>query len=213
MALSSGPNLGLLVDGNAGETHYAELMRFFRGLDLLVQCAVINRTTTAPPNGAADGDAYIIPTGATGTWAGQTNKLARWSAKQGAWELYTPRAGWRAHVVAETANLTFTGTSWQNISGGGGGGGGTITSVSGTAGRIVADDSDGPAIALDLVPTGVTPGTYPAATVTVDEWGRITNIIASSILAIVFTSPGVEVQTLQAFANPMPATFVPLNYV
>lgn len=213
MALSSGPNLGLLVDGNAGETHYAELMRFFRGLDLLVQCSVIDRVTTTPPNGAADGDAYIIPTGATGAWSGHTNKLARWSTKQGVWELYTPRAGWRAYAVAESINLTFTGTSWQNIGGGGGGGSGTITNVSGAAGRLTADDPDGPAIVLDLVPTGVTPGTYQAATVTVDQWGRITNIIASTVFAIVMATPGAQVIDSQVFADPAPATFVPLNYV
>lgn len=212
MALSSGPNLGLLVDGGAGETHYAELMRQFRGFDFLVQCSVINRTTATPPTGAADGDAYIIAASPTGAWTGHVNKLARWSAKQGSWEIFTPKQGWRAHVNAETLNLTYTGASWQNI-GGGGGGGGTITSVNGTGGRIVADDPDGPAIALDLVPTGVTPGTYPAATVTVDAWGRITNIVASSILAIVFTSPGAEVYDLQVMPDPMPATFVPLNYV
>jgi hypothetical protein len=212
MTLASGPNLGLLVDGAAGETHYAELMRQFRGLDFLVQCSVINRSTATPPTGMADGDAYLIAASPTGAWTGHAGKLARWSTKLGSWEIFTPKAGWRAYVVAETVNLTYNGTSWQNI-GGGGGGGGSITSVTGTAGRVVADDPDGPAIVLDLVPTGVTPGTYPAATVTVDAWGRITNIVASSILAIVFTSPGFEVKDLVVMPNPMPMTFVPLNYV
>lgn len=40
---------------------------------------VISMTTTAPPNDAVLGDAYIIPAGASGAWAGNQQKLAEWT--------------------------------------------------------------------------------------------------------------------------------------
>ncbi len=39
---------------------------------------VLSVTTIAPPAGPAVGDAYIVPTGATGAWAGHAQKLAIW---------------------------------------------------------------------------------------------------------------------------------------
>lgn len=113
MALTNGPNLGLLVNGNLGESHYSELMAAWRGLDELIQCSVINRTTATPPGSPADGDAYIVAGSPTGAWVGHTGKIARWSSVASAWEFYTPKAGWRAHVVAENATLTYVSSTWQ----------------------------------------------------------------------------------------------------
>lgn len=52
---------------------------------------VLSVTTTAPPNGAATGDAYIIPAGATGAWVGQSQKLAEWTGSR--WRIVTTRDG------------------------------------------------------------------------------------------------------------------------
>ena len=41
-----------------------------RPLDGLVQLAVLDRDLTAPPASPADGDHYIVASGATGDWAG-----------------------------------------------------------------------------------------------------------------------------------------------
>lgn len=49
---------------------------------------------------------------------------------------------------------------------------GTVTSVSGTAGRISSTGGNTPI--LDLVASGVTPGSYTYASLTVDNYGRLT---------------------------------------
>lgn len=114
MTLATGPNLGLLVHGAAAEEHYEALMQQWRGLDVLVQSAVIDRLA-APPSTPADGDAYIVIAAATGAWTGHENKLARWNAANGAnaWEFFTPKAGWETFAVADGVKYRFNGTSWE----------------------------------------------------------------------------------------------------
>ncbi|MEP7241366.1 MAG: DUF2793 domain-containing protein, partial [Devosia sp.] len=71
-------------------------------LDQLVQPTVKSRTTTAPPGSPAEGDTYIVASGATGGWAGKDAKFAAWLS--GAWSFRTPANGWLAYVV-DTAEL------------------------------------------------------------------------------------------------------------
>lgn len=124
MALTSGPNLGLLVNGSAGETHYAELMRFLRGVDALVQATAESITTTTPPGSPSNGVVYVVPSaGATGAWSGLANRVVRWSSTANAWESYVPKRGWLIYVRAESAFYRFETAGWDVFSGGGGGGG------------------------------------------------------------------------------------------
>lgn len=112
--LTNGPNLGLLIDGDAGEEHYEELMAQWRGFDALIQCVVISATTTAEPGAPSDGDSYIVPVGATGTeWAGNDGKIARWSDKESAWEFYTPREGWHATSDDDQGHYVHDGSDWR----------------------------------------------------------------------------------------------------
>ncbi|MCV9907185.1 DUF2793 domain-containing protein [Brucella sp. HL-2] len=52
---------------------------------------VLSVTTTAPPNGAIQGDAYIVPAGATGAWAGHAQKIAEWTGT--AWRIVVTKNG------------------------------------------------------------------------------------------------------------------------
>ena len=70
-----------------------------RLLDGLVQLAVLDRHLTAPPACPADGDRYIVASGATGAWAGWDLNVAYWV--DGAWMRLVPRPGWQAWVVDE----------------------------------------------------------------------------------------------------------------
>jgi hypothetical protein len=81
-----------------------------RLLDGLVQFAVLDRDLTAPPASPADGDRYIVATGAIGDWAGWDLNVALWT--DGAWARLPPRAGWRAWVEDEGALLAFDGAAW-----------------------------------------------------------------------------------------------------
>lgn len=112
MALTYGPNLGLLVDGDAGELHYSALMKQWRGLDALVQPRVLDRDLAAPPVGPADGDCYIVAAGATGAWATHDLSIARYSSMVVGWEFYTPRSGWKVDVEDEDVTYRYTGAAW-----------------------------------------------------------------------------------------------------
>ncbi len=53
--------------------------------------AVISMETTAPPGAPAEGDAYLIPAGATDAWAANVGKIAEWGGT--AWAYISPPDG------------------------------------------------------------------------------------------------------------------------
>jgi len=81
-----------------------------RILDGLVQLSVLDRDLTAPPASPADGDRYIVASGATGDWAGWDLNVAIWT--DGAWLRLPPRTGWRAWVEDEGLLLVYDGSVW-----------------------------------------------------------------------------------------------------
>ena len=84
-----------------------------RLLDGLVQLSVRDRDLTAPPGSPADGDRYIVGSGATGDWAGWDLNVALWS--DGVWQKLTPREGWRAWIEDEGVLLAWDGAAWSSI--------------------------------------------------------------------------------------------------
>ncbi len=52
---------------------------------------VLSMTTSAPPANPAIGDTYLVPTGATGIWAGKSGSLAEWLGLT--WAYSTPSNG------------------------------------------------------------------------------------------------------------------------
>lgn len=113
MALSNGPNLGLLVNAAQGEAHFAAQQQLLRGLDALVQPSVKDKDLATPPGTPADGDRYIVATAPTGAWVGHAGEIARWSSVATAWEFYVPKAGWRMYVEDEQLIYTHNGTIWS----------------------------------------------------------------------------------------------------
>jgi hypothetical protein len=84
-----------------------------RILDGLVQLSVLDRDLTAPPNSPADGDRYIVASGATGDWAGWDLNIALWT--DGTWLRLPPRIGWRTWVEDEAVLLVWTGAAWEVV--------------------------------------------------------------------------------------------------
>ena len=81
-----------------------------RLLDGLVQLSVLDRDLTAPPGSLADGDRYIVASGATGDWASWDLNVALWT--DGAWLRLPARTGWRAWVEDEGLLLVYDGADW-----------------------------------------------------------------------------------------------------
>lgn len=81
-----------------------------RLLDVLVQPAVSSRSTPTPPPFPAQGARWIVPTAATGAWAGQDGAIALFDL--GDWMFLAPLPGWQVQVVDEGASVHWTGSAW-----------------------------------------------------------------------------------------------------
>lgn len=81
-----------------------------RMLDAVVHIGVISRTKTTAPDAPADGDRYLVASGATGDWVGYTSAVAAW--QDGAWAFYAPKPGWIAWVGDEQKLVAWDGSQW-----------------------------------------------------------------------------------------------------
>ncbi len=79
-------------------------------LDALLFARLLDRDLTAPPAAPADGDTYLVKAAATGTWTGQSGKIAY--AASGAWRFAVPYSGLAAFVADESRMIVFDGSAW-----------------------------------------------------------------------------------------------------
>lgn len=124
---------------------------------------VLSRALTTPPGSPAESDAYIIPAGATGVWAGKTNQISTFIG--GAWSYYVPIEGCSSPWVNNEDKLvTFDGTNW--VISGGASGGDVIGPASAVDGRLALFDGvSGKLIkAGSAPPTGVNTGDQSSIT-------------------------------------------------
>jgi hypothetical protein len=82
-------------------------------LDALVQPVIESRVLTTPPVSPLPGEAWIVPGGATGAWAGHTSEIAAW--QDGAWSFFDPAEGWQVFDRGSDALLIFSGTDWVAV--------------------------------------------------------------------------------------------------
>ena len=74
---------------------------------------VISASLTAPPGSPAEGDRYIVASGATGAWAGWDNSVARFSS--GAWLRLIPQTGWQVLDETMWALLMWDDSVWITL--------------------------------------------------------------------------------------------------
>lgn len=79
-------------------------------LDAVAQLRVLSSTTQAPPSDANEGEAFLVPMGASGAWSGRSEQVAVWS--NGGWLYLKPKAGWCAWDAAANGRRVFDGTEW-----------------------------------------------------------------------------------------------------
>lgn len=107
------PRLGLPFIAPQQAQRHITFNEAIRALDMLVQPAVLSRTTAAPPASPASGDTYIVAPSATGGWAGKDGKIA--SYVDGGWDFTTPANGWLSYVV-DTAQIAICQSgSWSPL--------------------------------------------------------------------------------------------------
>lgn len=109
---STDPNLGLTYGWALGESGWhTEMDANLKRLGAVVGLSVTSRTVTTPPASPADGDRYIVPSGATGDWAGLTDQIA--VRNSGAWEYHVPKIGWLCYVADEDKLAVYKATGWS----------------------------------------------------------------------------------------------------
>ena len=86
-----------------------------RLLDGIVQLSVLDKDLATPPGSPENGDAYIVPTGATGEWAGWDGDVAY--RADGAWLRLVAGAGWLAWVQDEDALYVLASSGWAFLVG------------------------------------------------------------------------------------------------
>ncbi len=65
---------------------------------------------TTPPASPSEGDIYIVPTGATGSWLNQDGKVAQY--RNASWEFYTPAVGWHLYKPTFSGEVWYDGSEW-----------------------------------------------------------------------------------------------------
>jgi len=111
MAETANLDLPLLAAGQAGK--HITVNEALTRIDQLVMLGVISRTLATPPASPTEGDRYIVPTGATGSWSGRTAQVA--VVVNGGWDFIAPRNGWRAFVDAEGAEVVYSAGVWSTL--------------------------------------------------------------------------------------------------
>lgn len=104
-------DLPFIMQGQAQKhiTHNEALLR----LDALVQPVVESASITTPPTLPLPGEAWIVPTGATGAWSGHVDEIAAWQAN--GWSFYDPAPGWQVFDRATVSLRIFSGTAWVPV--------------------------------------------------------------------------------------------------
>jgi hypothetical protein len=100
--------LPLLVAGQGQKdiTHNEALL----AMDVLLHPRAMSRVVPVPPEGASEGDCWLVPAGASGAWAGAAGRLACWTA--GGWRLWALPEGVSVWVVDEGACVRLVEGAW-----------------------------------------------------------------------------------------------------
>lgn len=107
------PNLALPYIAAAQAQKHVTHNEALDRLDGLVQLSVKDRDLVSPPASPAEGDRYIVTTGATGAWAGWDGDVAMFSG--GAWVRLAPQSGWRVWIEDEGMLLVRSGGAWITL--------------------------------------------------------------------------------------------------
>ena len=107
------PNLALPYLAAAQAQKHVTVNEALDTLDGLIQLSVISALLVAPPGSPAEGDRYIIASGATGAWFGWDASVAQFSG--GVWLRLVPQTGWLAWGAAGSQLLVWTGSAWTGL--------------------------------------------------------------------------------------------------
>ena len=133
-------------------------------VDAFLQQNIISNLITIPPGTPSDGDKYIVPSGSSGVWSGNTNKIAVYSLPSLLWTFYTPFIGWMFYNQAYPGPFVYTATGWLplitrgSVTLNASATTTTVTSTSCFSTSVVLLSPQTPDAANDMATTSVVPG-------------------------------------------------------
>jgi hypothetical protein len=107
------PNLALPLIAAAQAQKHVTHNEALAAIDVLLQCAVLDKDLATPPVAPAEGARYIIGPSPGGGWAGQHHRIAAW--QDGAWRFYAPQTGFIAFVVDEGLLYFHADSGWTPL--------------------------------------------------------------------------------------------------
>lgn len=111
---TQGPNLGINFNWLFGESGWhTQMDENLIAIDALIMISVKSATVTGPPGSPAEGDRYLIPSGATGLWGADVGKIARYHNSE--WEFFTPASGWEVRADDSLQQYHYNGSTWSLI--------------------------------------------------------------------------------------------------
>ena len=166
--MSNTPKLGLPLLLAAQAQKHVTVNEALVLLDAVAGLTLVSATVAAPPPLAVDGDAYGVPAGATGAWAGRDSEIAIRS--NGGWVFVVPQKGWRARVVDVDSSAIFDGTGWVV------GGVGLSVNKAATVQEIIELEHD-----VTAGPTNTVTAAIPAQSMVIGVTGRVTTAISGAL--------------------------------
>jgi hypothetical protein len=100
--------LPLIAAGQAQKELYHN--EALAAIDAAPHACIEDESVTAPPEGPAAGDSWLVAAGATGEWAERDDSLATWT--EGGWRFVTPIAGMAVWNKAAGHWAHWSGTAW-----------------------------------------------------------------------------------------------------
>lgn len=107
--MSNTPQLQLPLLASSQAQKHVTVNEALVRLDALTHPIALSANVLSPPV-AVDGDAYIVPAGASDEWADRDSLLAVYD--NGGWFFLTPRRGWRVWIEDENDYSTFVSGRW-----------------------------------------------------------------------------------------------------
>ncbi|MEM9838367.1 MAG: DUF2793 domain-containing protein [Pseudomonadota bacterium] len=111
--MSSSHRLSLPYLAEAQAQKHVTVNDALRRLDALVHLRVLSASTQAEPGNPTEGDAYILPNGATGTSWEIMSEGDIAAFQDGAWMVYAPAAGVTAYTEDQGIDQIYDGSVWQ----------------------------------------------------------------------------------------------------
>lgn len=91
--------------------------------DTLLHPAIEGVVATVPAAASA-GQCWIVGSGGTGVFTGQTDRIAAWS--EGGWRFLAPRDGLRVYDISASAHRIYAGGAWRLVTAPSAPSGGTV---------------------------------------------------------------------------------------